>query len=601
VSALPVRAWRAVERFADGPRAGAALVGAALLVYGLVSYALPLAAGRDLARYLLVYAQLFDAHVVYPHAVLTRTPVAPLVVGGLLDLGPLAAELGAAALYAASVLAWCAVARRFGAAAAVATAAALLLYPGYVLLFHELSSDAVFAAAFALFAVACTRALETPSASRAAVLGASIALLVLVRPVAQVLLLLAVVPLLAARTWPARIRTTTAFVLAAGLPLLGWTVHNGVRLDDYTVVRGGGASVPLFRAFVADRIVRPENGPASRELARAVARDLLPHEPYRSYGIDLDRFFSSGSSRMHDDLVVLADRTWGWDDDYRHLGRVGREAVRAHPGTYLRGVARDTYRLLLWPLYPSGEASESTSASETATPLAGAPAAPFVDRAAALRPPSYNLSLAYGGRCSVAELAQPSQGGTRARALVTSCNERSPTLARAQAGGSLPPPSEGQPIPSARTAPYLSTPDGRIREVWTSATEHHIVFDDPADAVRAAALDRSVDELLAGLPDRNPRTGLVRWLESASRWYPRPVLWLVVGLLALAWRRPSRAEIPLVLAGAALVLLVSTALAVYAVAQYSVPVVPAFVLLATVGVLGRYRPLRGRPEAASRV
>ena len=48
-------------------------------------------------------------------------------------------------------------------------------------------------------------------------------------------------------------------------------------------------------------------------------------------------------------------------------------------------------------------------------------------------------------------------------------------------------------------------------------------------------------------------------------------------------------------------LLVSTALAVYAVAEYSVPVVPAFVLLATVGVLGRYRPLRGRPEAPSPV
>jgi hypothetical protein len=542
VSALPGRAWRGIERFADGPRAGLALAGGALLVYGLVSYALPLAAGRDLARYLLVYAQLFDAHVVYPHAVLTRTPVTPLVAGGLLDLGPLAAEIGAAALYAVSVLAWCSVARRFGAAAAVATAAALLLYPGYVLLFHELASDAVFAAAFALFAVTCTRALEVPSAGRAAVLGASVALLVLVRPVAQVLLLLALAPLVASRTWPGRIRSTTAFVLAAGLPLLAWTVHNGVRLDDYTVVRGGGASVPLFRAFVADRIVEPENGPASRELARAVARDLLPYEPYRSYGIDLERFFSSGSSRMHDDLVVLADRTWGWDDDYRHLGRVGREAVRAHPGGYLRGVARDTYRLVLWPLYPPGADSEEVPVT-AGTPIAlGAPLA-----------------------------------------------------------GGLPPPSEGQPIPSARTAPYLSTPDGRIREVWTSPTEHHIVFSDPADAARAAALDRRVDELLAGLPDRSPRPGLVRWLESASRWYPRPVLWLVVGLVALAWRRPRRAEIPLVLAGAALALLVSTALAVYAVAEYSVPVVPAFVLLATVGVLGRYRPLRGRPEAPSPV
>src|SRR4026208_1899353 len=80
----PARAWRGIGRFADGPRAAPALAGAALLVYGLVSCALPVAAGRDPARYLLVYGQLFDSDVVYPHAMLTRTPVAPLVAGGLL-------------------------------------------------------------------------------------------------------------------------------------------------------------------------------------------------------------------------------------------------------------------------------------------------------------------------------------------------------------------------------------------------------------------------------------------------------------------------------------------------------------------------------------
>ena len=66
--------------------------------------------------------------------------------------------------------------------------------------------------------------LDVPSAGRAEVLGASVALLVLVRPVAQVLLLLALAPLVASRTWPGRIRSTTAFVLAAGLPLLAWTI-----------------------------------------------------------------------------------------------------------------------------------------------------------------------------------------------------------------------------------------------------------------------------------------------------------------------------------------------------------------------------------------
>ena len=116
--------------------------------------------------------------------------------------------------------------------------------------------------------------------------------------------------------------------------------HNAMRADDFAVVRGGSASL-LFRTFVADRIVRPENGSASEELARAVSRGLLPNEPYRSRGIDLETFFSSGSSRMHDDLIVLADRTWGWDDDYAHLARVGaRGGPRAPRRVRARRVAR---------------------------------------------------------------------------------------------------------------------------------------------------------------------------------------------------------------------------------------------------------------------
>ena len=47
---------------------------------------------------------------------LTRTPVTPLVAGVLLDAGPVVAELGAALLYALSVVAWFCVARRFGPA-----------------------------------------------------------------------------------------------------------------------------------------------------------------------------------------------------------------------------------------------------------------------------------------------------------------------------------------------------------------------------------------------------------------------------------------------------------------------------------------------------
>jgi hypothetical protein len=278
--------------------------------------------------------------------------------------------------------------------------------------------------------------------------------------------------------------------------------------------------LPLYRAFVVDRIVDPANGEASRALARAVEDDLLPREPYRSYEIDLDTFFGSGSARMHEDLIGLADRTWGWDDDYAHLARVGREAILAEPGTYARGVLRDSWRLLWWPVFIRVEGAQTTPAPE--------------------------------------------------RALGSAAQ--------------LPEPSEGQPIPSASVSAFVSTPDGRFREVWTSPTAHQIVAEDSTDAVHLDRMNRRVEEVLSRFSGREGSTALGSWFNRASRWFPRPALWLLVAALAVGVRRPRGLVTPLVLSVAALLVIVGTSLAVPAAAEYSTPLVPAFILLAAVGL-----------------
>ena len=517
------RAWQGLEAYSEQPAAPFVLAGIALAEYAFVSLAFPLAAGRDLGTYLRASFELRSDEVVLPQALLMRAPVTGVVSEGLLAIGPVAAEVAMAVLYALAVLCWWRVGRKVGVSSGVALAALVLAFPGYVLLFHRLASDALYAAAFALAALLMARLVESRTAGRAAAVGLVLALLVLIRPVSTILIVLAPLLLIGRAAWRPRLGGLAAFAVAVAVPLLVWAGHNAVRADDFTVVRGAGHGLPLFRAFVVDRIVAPENGEASRELARAVRDDLLPREPYRSYGVDLDTFFGSGSARMHEDLIGLADRTWGWDDDYAHLGRVGREAVRAHPGTYLRGVTRDAWRLLWWPVY--------------LPPAANDPAA------------------------------------TRLPASSTQ----------------LPEPTEGQPIPSASVSAFISTPDGRFREVWTSPTAHDIHAENPSDAVHLDRLNRRVDELLGGFSDREASTELGRWVDRASRWFPRPVLWLALGLAAVAVRRPVRVATPLVLTVAALLVVLGTSLAVPADAAYSTPLTPAFMLLAAAGLLAPRR------------
>lgn len=506
----------------------------ALVAFWLQALAIPLGRGRDFNTYLGVYEQLFWADPIDLGYVLGRTPLSPFVVGGVLDVaGGVLAEPVMSFLYAASIVAWFLAARSFGGRAALLTAIVLLLYPGYAILFHELSSDPVFAAAFAGWSLLTVRVLRAPTVGRFALVGTGVAVLVLVRPGNQVLLVLALLPLLCALTWRARLASVAAFLVPAVVLLGAWTIHNGVLWDDYTLARGGNSGVPFYRAFLVDRIVRPNNGPASRELARAVRRDLLPQEPYRSYGIDLHTFFADATPRMQEDLVALSNRLWGWKSDGRKLREVGVEAVRTHPGPYAKGVSKTFWQLLHDPVYRSLGASGGGSSG--------------------------------GG------------GGSKGTTETIVVN-----------GRRLPKPSEGELIPAAHEG-GVTTPDNSIYTVWTSPSEHHLVFVHPGDEERLTALHARMDELASNLPDRSGNGWLALRLNQSSRWNPPPVLWLGIGIVALAVRRPTRLLALVTPAVAGLIVILVSALGLPAVPQYSVPVAPAFVLLAAGGLFGPRR------------
>ena len=309
-------------------RGGTAVFILALVVFGLRSIALPVIPGRDFGNYVGYYVQMWEWDSVIPMSMLFRTPLAPLVVGGTLDvLGGWGLQTAMGLLFATSLVLWTRTALTFGPRAAIVTAAALLVYPGYGILFHTPASEPVAAVAFAAWALAVSRAWLAPSYGRFAVVGAATAATALARPGFQVLVLVAALPLALRMSWRTRLACVAACAGVALGVLGSWTLANGLRYDDYTVARGSGAFFPFYRAFTTDHIVRPDNGPASRELADAVQRELLSEEPYRSYGITLDDFFARGGPREFEDVVGITDRLWGWDSDYAHMRAVGVEAV----------------------------------------------------------------------------------------------------------------------------------------------------------------------------------------------------------------------------------------------------------------------------------
>jgi hypothetical protein len=527
VRTWPRSAWGWATALAATRQGAALLFTAALVVWVIQSLGWPVAPGRDLESYLAVYVDFWHTNAVFPWEMLSRVPVAPLVVGGLLDTGsPFVVEVISALLFAGSILLYARTALLFGRGPAVLVGAALVLYPGYGVVFHELASEIVFATGFSVWVALVVRAALFPSAWRFAGAGAATALIALTRPANQVFLVVAILPLVVAGSWRARLVRTVAFAGVALVLLGAWAGTNLWRYDDLAVSRGGQASLPFFRVFIVEHIVRPENGPASRELAAAVASDVLTREPYRSYGIDLDTFFARGSPREHEDLISLSDRRWGWDSDYRILGRAAREAVRKHPGTFAGSVLGDFWKELWQPLF------------------------------AGRTPPAAATGASAPGATVVVD------------------------------GRELPTPTEGEPIPSENQSAQLSTPDGSIREVWTSPTEHNIEFDDPAMRSRWIANDRRTAELYAAFPDHwwSPWLGLQ--MDRSSRLYPPPWLWLLAGTIGVLVRRPRSWWATIAPVAGALTMLLGTVMTVWAEPAYAVPVAPAFILFAAVGLLG---------------
>jgi hypothetical protein len=139
---------------------------------------------------------------------------------------------------------------------------------------------------------------------------------------------------------------------------------------------------------------------------------------------------------------------------------------------------------------------------------------------------------------------------------------------------------------------WISRPDNSIRDVWTSATQHHLVFRNAFDRLRFDRIIRERNSLFAALPHRRGNAQLALRLNQLSRWFPRPIVWIVLGLLGLAWRRPRGTRILVALALSALLVIVFNALGLFADPHFALPVAPAFVLLGAAALLGARAPAR---------
>jgi hypothetical protein len=520
-------AWNRLDAFVPTRKAAVALFLLAVVGFWFDALGWPLAKGRDTWDYLAFYLQLFDSNPPLDSLQVFRTPLTPIVLGVPLDLGGSALlEAVLSVLYAISIVAWSATALTLGRLPALLSAALLLVYPPFATLYHQASSDAVFATGLALWALLLARSYQRPSTARFAALGAGIAVLVLIRPANQVLLPAILVPLLVPVAWKRRFRWSLVCLLTALLPLAIWATHNSVRYDEPSVARGGGAWVPFLRVFLADRTISPENGAASRRLAELIEREVLAKDPHARLDVPLDAYLTHGSNYEVVRLIALSDRVYGRHENYGVLFESAVEAIREHPGTYFRGVADTFWEFLVQEPLREDIVRRAQTAPEPPPPTFEADGVVFPN------PQAYVLvdGVPYGFVWCASD-------------YIDSCTLEDTSL------------------------------------VWTDAERQE----------RYREIVRQVRAWDADLPARDGVAVVTELLNRITPRFPRPPFWIALGIVGLVFRRPSGWRTIVTLwACAGLVLLIHAASQGVA-PEFALPLYPVFIVTGLGAIAGDRR------------
>jgi hypothetical protein len=515
--------------------AAGALFLVATAVYWIEAIGWPVEKGRDAWDYLSYFLELPFGDPLFPALMVFRTPVTPIVLGvPLVAGGVVLLEIVLGIMYALSIVAWSAAAHTCGRVPALLTAIALLLYPGYAGLFHEASSDPVFACGFALWALLVVRTVRSPSAWRFGFVGLGAAILVLVRPPNIVLLAAVLLPLVAHGRWRFRLVWAGAFLAGAAVLLGGWVVNNAVRYDDTTLVRGGSAFA-LFERLYRSGDIREENGSASRRLGEAIQRDILTRPAYRRLGVTVDDYLRAGSQYEFVSILQLSDRVFGWGSDYSVLGDAATEALShggEHGGSgrsgFVRRVGRSFWRLL--KVRPIKEANEQLP------PVASEP------------PPI----------------------------PVWTVN-----------GVDVPNPETLPPSEAPLTFGWFWCPSRFIERCTVKDPAR--VWADAGQQARYVSLARRVTGWTHDLPGRDGSTWVAERLKSIELRYPRAIFWLAVALIALLVRRPRRIAPLVAVAVFGLLVIGVHAVSQGALPEYALPIYPAFITLAIAALFGERR------------
>lgn len=285
-----------------------------------------------------------------------RGPIPPLFYGLALNINPLINPIGLTIMAVLAIDMVFLIVIPWGHKTALFASLLCLVDLPVQLLFHQVASEC-FAAFFLVATLLALRyALSSPHIVQWALVGVGVGLSTLSRPnnlafVVFVVAILACKIPIRRKLWLSAVAIAVAF-----LTFSPWIVYRGLRYGVWTIERGAGYAA--FFEVYDDELVQPGNGPATEKLANLLNDHLLNQSAYRAAQVSLNSMLRADHDPIYQadvysanwyagDIVYVVDLYEGWDSDYKLLGDVAWEGVRAHPWEFVQAMARGLKIVLL--------------------------------------------------------------------------------------------------------------------------------------------------------------------------------------------------------------------------------------------------------------
>jgi len=336
-----------------------------LAAYWIHSVAWPLHPGRDWASYLSVLTiitdgNLFQRHslvdlAVYGPRISVHPPVTPLVTGFILFLGgPILLEISLSLAFCFVNFATYTIASIWGRILGIISVIILCLFQPYIHIFHQASSDAIYAALLMLFFLVSFRFLHSQNYKTTIVIGLVAFLVYFTRSSGLFLFVFwpSILVLLGLFGLKRSIRHAVAFSCICAILWSCWATYFFITVDSFRT-NFNSTFLSMVKVHTHDEIFYPENGPVSKQLSQIIKKNIEEGKykdvvDYRGRSLTDFETFRTGGARSIGLLLLAPRAQYSIEESDRLIKKAVVEAILSHPRLYLRGLIRNLHENLFF-------------------------------------------------------------------------------------------------------------------------------------------------------------------------------------------------------------------------------------------------------------